>query len=178
MIVIIACLAAIFFILSGGIYFQYRRHSGRYREIAMTCCDPGSWRISFFLRTLVLSGKIGDRTMRYSVFGDDRKKEEANSYLLFEYPVKRNFRFYAGSDVELADPDIRGSLAELQAIPEFRALIVTSRDTPLLGSMIARPLGFGYKPGLLLWKLSNSPFDPEVIKNDFLMLVRLAEQGM
>jgi hypothetical protein len=177
-LLIIGGLIALGALISGGIYVQYRRYRGKYEAIARAICDPGSWRVSFHLRTMLLAGKIGGYTFYYSIFGDERKKEPVNSHLLLEYPVQRNFRFYFGSDPELVDPEVRQGLAHIQEMPEFRGLLATSKETPFLARLIARPLGFGYRPGLLLWKWSSAPFDADVIRTDFEALLGLAKQGI
>ena len=178
LLLIILCLVAILSMISGSSYVQYRRYRSKYEYIAHSACDPGSWRVRFYLRTLLLSGRIGEHAMCYSVSGDERKNEPINSYLLLRYPVRRNFRFYAGSDPDQTDRDIRSDLALLQEMPEFKGLLTTSKDTPFLARLIARPLGFGYDPGLLLWKWGTSVFDPAVMRRDFDLLLGLAEKGI
>jgi hypothetical protein len=175
---VVLCLAVIFSLVSGGSYVQYRRYRRKYAVIANALCDPGSWQVRFFLRTLLLRGKIGGREVRYTVFGDERKKEPINSYLLLPYPVRRNFRFYVGSDPDRTDEDIRSSLLSFQDLPDFRGLLVTSQNTPFLARLIARPLGFGYAPGLLLWKWGTAVFDPAIVRRDFDLLLRVAKEGI
>ncbi len=177
-IVIVVCLVILASIISGGIIVQYRRYRKKYEAVARAIYDPASWRIGFQLRTLVLSGRIGGHRACYSIVGDERKMEPVSTYLLLEHPVKRNFRFYSGSDPDQTDPEIREALAQLQEIADFRGLLVTSEGTPFLARLIARPLGFGYRPGLLLWKWSRTVFDPDTIKRDFTLLLQLAEQGI
>jgi hypothetical protein len=172
------CLAVIFSLISGGSYVQYRRYRKKYAAIASSLCNPGSWQVEFFLRTLLLRGKIGDHEVRYTVFGDERKNEPINSYLLLPYPVRRNFRFYVGSDPDQTDEEIRSGLASFQEIADFRGLLVTSQHTPFLARLIARPLGFGYAPGLLLWKWGTATFDPAIIRRDFDLLLKVAKDGI
>ena len=175
---IILCLAVIAAMVSGSSYAQYRRTRSKYELVANALCDPGSWRIRFYLRTLLLTGKIGGRQVCYSVFGDERKNEPVSYYLLLECPVRRNFRFYVGSDLDQADLEIRNGLARIQGIPEFRGLLAVSKDTPFLARLIARPFGFGYRPGLLLWKWGTGVFDRAVTRRDFDMLLGLLEEGI
>ena len=175
---IILCLVAIVSMVSVGSYVQYRRYRSKYEHIARSLCDPGTWRVTFHLRTLLLRGRIGDHAVCYSVFGDERKNEPVNSYFLLRYPVRRNFRFYVGSDLDQADGEIRSGLARFQGLPDFRGLLATSNKTPFLARLIVRPLGFGYDPGLLLWKWGTGVFDPATIRRDFDLLLGLAEEGI
>lgn len=177
-IVIVFCLILIASIIASGMCIQYRRYSERYKKVAHALFDDGSWRLSFYLRTLLVKGTIGGRTVRYGVLGDDRGNQPVSSYLFLEYPVKRNFRFYAASDPDLVDPDIRKNLGSLQQELGFCGLTVISRDTPFLGKFLARPLGFGYQPGLLLWKFGGVAFDNDVIRRDILLLLQVAEEGI
>jgi hypothetical protein len=176
---VLLCLSAIAGILFFGSSSRYRRYRRRYEHLGLAICDPGSWFVRFRLRTLFLSGRIGGHRVCYGVLGDERKDEAVSSYLLVEYPVKRNFRFYEGSDPELADREIRDPLRGLQqGLPDFKGLLVASENTPFLARLIARPLGFGYKPGLLLWKWGTCVFDPALVRKDFDRLLRLAEEGI
>jgi hypothetical protein len=97
LVAIIVCVVAIGQPFTGA-RRRYRRHRGKYEDVAAALCEPGSWHIRFYLRTLILRGKARGHRICYSVFGDERKNEAANSYLLLEYPVRGNFRFYGGSD--------------------------------------------------------------------------------
>jgi len=175
---IVLCLLFIAALFGGGGYVQYRRNRGSYERIAIAVYDPRSWRVRFRLRTLVLSGKIDGRSVCYTVLGDSRRNEPANSYLLLNCPVTRNFRFYAGSDPEQTDDAIRDSLARLQETPGFRGLLAVSARTPILARLIARPLGFGYEPGLLLWRWGPGGFEPETVKRDHELLVSLQEKDI
>jgi hypothetical protein len=178
LLLIILCLVAIAAIVSVGSYVRYRRYRSRYEHVAGSICDPGTWRVTFHLRTLLLRGRIGGHAVCYSVLGDERKNEPVNSYLLLRYPVRRNFRFYVEGDLDLADREIKSGLARLQGLPGFRGLLATSKETPFLARLIARPLGFGYDPGLLLWKWGTAAFDPVTIRRDFDLLLDLAEEGI
>jgi hypothetical protein len=175
-LVVVLCLIFLFGIITFGIVNQYRRYIAKYRALADALCDPGTWRISFHLRSLLLKGKIEGVDMRYVVLGDERKREPVNTHLLLEYPVKYNFRFYFSSDPEAAPPALRGPLAAFQEIPDFRGLTFISPTTPAVAAVLARPLGFGRAPGILLWKWGTSPFDADVVRYDFRMLLDLAKQ--
>ena len=175
---IVLCLLLIAALFAGGGYVQYRRNRGRYERIASIVYDPGSWQVRFHLRTLLLKGRVGGRSVCYSVLGDSRRNEPANSYLLLNCPVRRNFRFYAGSDPDQTDNEIRDSLARLQETPGFRGLLAVSGQTPILARLIARPLGFGYEPGLLLWRWTQGAFEPETVKRDYVLLVSLHEEDI
>jgi hypothetical protein len=178
LMVILICLVGIGAMVSTGVCLQYRRYRGKYQVIARSLCDPGTWRISFHVRTLLLTGRVDGRVMRYSVFGDERGKGQVSSYLLLEWPVKRNFRFYSGGDLDLVDPEARESVALLAEMPGFQGLLLASPETPRLATLIARPLGFGRAPGLLLWKWGDDAFNPDTIKDDFLLLSQLATHGI
>ncbi len=175
-LVIVLCLAALIGIIAFGITAQYRRYSRKYRALAQALCDPDTWHILFRVRSLLLKGRIRGVGMRYAVFGDERKAEPVNTHLLLEYPVKDNFRFYFSSDPDLAPPALKDRLAAFLELPDFRGLTFISPDTPFIGALLARPLGFGRAPGILLWKWGTSAFDADVIRRDFLMLLDLAEQ--
>jgi hypothetical protein len=175
--IIAACLAAMAAMIAAGALLQYRRYQGKYLAVARSLCEPGSFRVSFLVRTLLLSGKVDGRKMRYGVFGDERKGP-VSSYLLLEYPVRGNFRFYKGGDIELLDSAVRGLMAVLTEDVDFRGLFVTSPRTPFLARLITRPLGFAYNPGLLLWRWGSDAFDPGKIHADFMKLMNLAEHGI
>lgn len=177
-LVIILCLVVIGSIISAGIYIQYGRYSNKYKTLARSLCDPDSWHISFHLRTLLLKGRVGGHPVRYAVFGEHRGDQPVSSYLLLEYPVKRNFRFYAASDAAQVDAEIRTDLENLQEMSDFCGLIVNSQDTPFLGKFLARPFGFGFSPGIMLWKWGKAAFDPNTVKKDFEVLLYLAKRGM
>ena len=178
LVVIFICLLAIAAMLSFGAVLQYRRYRGKYQAIAAALCDPGTWRICFHVRTLLLKGRVDGRAMRYSVFGDERGASLVSSYLLLEWPVKRNLRFYSGGDLDLVDLDARESLAPLEEMTGFRALFLASEKTPRLATLMARPLGFGTAPGLLLWKFGNDAFDPDRVGEDLRLLSSLAARGI
>ncbi len=176
--VFVLCLVLIGTIIASGIYIQYRRYSERYKKLAHVLFDDDSWHLSFYVRTLLVRGTIGGRAVRYAVLGDDRGNQPVSSYLFLGYPVKRNFRFYAASDTDLVDPEIRSSLAALQQTPGFCGLTVISRDTPFLGKFLATPLGFGYDPGLLLWRFGIDAFDSVAIRRDLDFLLQIAGEGI
>jgi hypothetical protein len=175
---IILCLFVIFALFAGGGYVQYRRSRSRYEKIAASLCDAKSWQIRFRLRTLLIRGKVDGYRVGYTVFGDGKRNDAANSYLLLECPVRRNFRFYAGSDPDQVDLEIRGGLDRLQDTPGFRGLLATSKETPMLARLISRPMGFGYAPGLLLWRWGGGNFDPETVRHDYDLLRSLERDGI
>lgn len=177
-LLLVLCIVVVACIIAGGVLFQYRVYRGTYKTLGRGVCDPGSWSVSFYLRTLLLRGRIGGHAIRYAVFGEHRGNQPVSSYLLLEFPVKRNFRFYAASDVNQADTGLRERLKELQENPGFCALIVTSRETPLLGRFLARPFGFGLRPGVLLWKWGKDAFDADVIRQDLALLIKLTDEGI
>jgi hypothetical protein len=177
LVLLVACLALVAALITTGACLQYRRYHAKYLAVARALCDEGAFRVSFFVRTLLLSGKAGGRTMRYSVYGDHRRGP-VSSYLLLEYPVRGNFRFYQGGDTGLLDATLREAVAALSEAADFRALFVTSAGTPLLARLITRPLGFAYNPGLLLWKWGGDAFDPEGVRTDLGRLAELAERGI
>jgi hypothetical protein len=178
LLLIVLCLLIVGVLLGVGGYAQYRRSRGKYERIAAALCDPGSWQMRFRIRTFLLKGRAGNHEVRYTVFGDGRKEEAVNSYLLLSCPTKGNFRFYAGSDPDLVDQQIRASLIRLQETPGFRGLLVTSAATPFLARLIARPLGFGYTPGLLLWRWTDGAFDSDRVVKDYQFLSALHEEGI
>ncbi len=175
---VVVCIVAIAVILVGGASTRYRRYRSKYEHLGRSLCEPGSWLVRFGLRTLLLDGMIGGHRVCYTVFGDERKGEPINTYLLLEHPVQGNFRFYAGSDVMEADERIRDCLSELAKLEGFCGLTVTCDRTPFPARLIVRPLGFGYRPGLLLWKWAAGAFDPTAIRKDFDALLSLAEGGI
>ena len=177
-LVILLCLVGIGAMITTGVCLQYRRYRGKYQAIARSLCDPGTWRISFHVRTMLLTGRVDGRVIRYSVLGDERGNRRVSSYLLLEWPVRRNLRFYSGGDLDLVDPDARDSLALLEEMAGFQGLLLASPETPRLATLIARPLGFGCAPGLLLWKWGSDAFNPDTVKGDVRLLSRLATRGI
>jgi hypothetical protein len=177
-LVIVLCLISIFAMFSVGGYIRYRQYKGRFEQTAKDICDPQSWLVKLCVRTMVFKGNVDGHGIYYSVSGDERRGEPVNSYLLVECPVKMNFRFYASSDPDQADERISPYLAQLQLSPDFRGLLVTSHDTPFLARLISRPLGFGYKTGLMLWKYEANVLDIDIIKGDISRLINLADKGI
>ncbi len=88
--VIAACLAFIAAMITAGACLQYRRYHAKYLSVARPLCEAGAYRVSFFLRTLLLSGKVGGRTMRYSVY---RGREERPGQLIPAPRISRPGQF-------------------------------------------------------------------------------------
>jgi hypothetical protein len=177
-LVIVLCLITISVVILLGGYKRYRQYKSKFERTAAVVCDSGSWRVRLCGRTMLCEGRFDGHRICYSVSGDERRRELLNSYLLLEWPVKMNFRYYRTSDPDLVDRRMGESLSCLQQTAEFRGLVVTSRDTPFLASLLSRPLGFGYKPGLLLWKYEAVVLDEDIMRSDIHTLIGLAEQGI
>ena len=146
LLVILLCLVGIGTMITTGICLQYRRYRGKYQAIARSLCDPGTWHISFHVRTLLLTGRVDGRVMRYSVLGDERGNGPVSSYLLLEWPVQRNLRFYSGGDLNLLDPDARDNLALLRRWRAFRGSCLPPRRRPGLPHSSRDLWGSGVRP--------------------------------
>ncbi len=144
---------------------------------AASLCDPDTWRVTFYVRTFVVKGKVEGYPMGFTTSGDVKGSALAHAYLLLEHQIKENFRFYHGSDQSLVPPEIRARIEAIQEIPGFYALILTSRETPLLAKLLSRPIGLGYKPGLLLCTIEKASFDPDLLRKRFSLLMDLAQRG-
>jgi hypothetical protein len=177
-LVIVLCLLVMFGMISIGGYIRYHQYKGRFEQTAKSICESGSWLVKFRLRTMMFRGKVDGHVVCYSISGDERRRDPVNSYLLMEWPVKMNFRFYSTSDPDLVNEKVSSILAQVQQSPEFKGLVVTSHDTPFLARLLSRPLGFGYKPGLLLWKYESVVLDNDIIERDIHQLIDLARRGI
>jgi hypothetical protein len=178
MIFLILSLLFLVFVMALTVVMQYRRSVIQYKRLAESLCDPGSWNIKFLIRVVLLEGKVDGFPIRYSVLGSPHAESLATSYLLLPYPVKRNLRVYAGSDLSQVDDEIRTGLAVLYQTDGFRNVIFTPADSPFLGKLLSRPLGFNYEPGILLCKLGAGAFNAEAIKSDIVHLIALCKQSV
>jgi hypothetical protein len=174
----IISLLVVLLLVFGGIFIQFFRYKGKYMRLADSLCDPGTGRIKFYLRTMTLKGKVKGLPVRYSVFGDERSGFPVSSYLLLEYPVRTNLRFYAESDLRGLPPELQAPLRAIQETTDFRGLVLTPQDSPFLGCFLSRPLGLGYRPGILLWKWETTPFDASLIERDLDVLLDAAKKGV
>jgi hypothetical protein len=157
---------------------RYLRLKSVFVGVAAALCDPGTWDVTFLLRTFVVKGNIRGYPIRFTGTGDVRGSLPAHAYLLLEHPVNGNFRFYGGGDSSLIDPGIRDQVEAMQQVPDFYALIVTSEKTPVLAKLLARPLGLGYRPGLLMCTLGGSAFRPDSLQQNVALLIDLAQHGV
>jgi hypothetical protein len=178
MTAVIVSLAAVISIIGGGIIFQFFRYRQRYGRLAESLCDQGSWHIRFYLRILTLKGRVQGHPIRYSVFGDDRGGLPVSTYLLLEYPVKTNLRVYAGGELSGLPPELENPLRTIQETPNFRGLVISPQEAPFLGTFLSRPVGLGYRPGILLWRWGTAVFDPDAVRKDFDLLLTAAKQGL
>jgi hypothetical protein len=159
------------------IRIQYHRATRQYKILAESLCDPGSWKITFLLRMVILSGTVEGLPIRYSVLGSPQGDQFTSSYLLLLYPVGRNLRVYAESDLSQVDDAIRPELEVLQQTEGFRSLILTPGASPFLGKFLSRPFGFPYASGILLWKLGPGAFDPTIIRADLAHIEALSQKS-
>ncbi len=157
---------------------RYARLRRAFTTVAAKLCEPATWSIRFFMRTFVIRGKVQGYPMRFSASGDVRGAAPAHAYLLIEYPVRGNFRFYKGSDVTLVHQDIRAQMETIHELPDFYALTVTTEATPWPAKVLARPLGLGYRPGLLMATFGTAGFDADALQHKFSLLIALAESGV
>jgi hypothetical protein len=174
-----ALLGAFAFLLLVLVFFvfgQYARIKSAFASLAESLCDPGTWRVTFYVRAMVISGKVKGHPVRFSTSGEGKSAKLVHSYLLLEHPVASNFRFYAMSDVSLVQPELRSYVESVEAIPGFYALIFMSSDTPWPAKILSRPLGFGYKPGILLCLLREPSLDADLLRQHFELLIDLAAQ--
>jgi hypothetical protein len=174
-------LLAILAILVLFIFMAFMGRHAKLRSVftstAASICDPDSWRVKFYVRTFVVKGKIEGHPMGFTASGDVKGSALAHAYFLLEHPIKKNFRFYHGSDPSLVAPSIRPQIEVIQQTPGFYALILTSDKTPLPARLLSRPIGIGYKPGVLLCTIEKASFDPDLLRQRFSLLIDLARHG-
>ena len=178
MIFVISALLLLSCVITLTVVIQCRRSVRQYRRLAEALCDPGSWRIRFLIRTVVLVGKVDGLPIRYSVLGNPKGQPLVPSYLLLICAVRRNLRVYAESDLSLVEEGIREGLEALQKTEGFRNVIFTPAQSPFLGKVLSRPLGLTYAPGILLCRLETGAFNVETIRSDILQLVALCKKSM
>jgi hypothetical protein len=166
MILLVSACLFLFCVIIISVVLQYRRSVRQYTQLAELLCDPDSWKIRFYVRTVVLSGRVGGLPIRYSVLGNPKGEALAPSYLLLLCPVVRNLRVYAESNLSLVDEEIREGVEVLQRTEGFRSVIFTPAGSPMLGKFLSRPPGFTYEPGLLLCKLETGGLNAETIRSD------------
>jgi hypothetical protein len=165
-------LILIFFV--SGRYLRIKRD---FMSLAASLCDPGTWRVKFYVRAMVIAGKIKGHAVRFSTSGEGKGAKLVHSYLLLEHPVASNFRFYAMSDVSLVKPELRSYVESIEAIPGCYALIFMSSGTPWPAKLLSRPLGLGYKPGILLCLLRAPSLDADLLRQHYELLIDLADHG-
>ncbi len=175
---LLGTLAVLIALIIAMMLARYLRLRHVFSSMAALLCDPDTWTIGFFIRTFVLKGRVQGYPMRFSASGDVKGSVPAHAYLLLEHPVKGNFRFYKGSDVSLIHPGIRPQFEAVQQVPDLYALIVTSEKTPWAAKILARPLGLGYRPGVLMCTFGTTGFDAEALQRKFFLLIELAQHGV
>jgi len=175
--VLLAILAILLLLVVGAFIGRHLRLRAFFGTVAATLCDPGSSQVSFFVRTFVVRGAVDGHLVRFTTTGDVRGTGMAHTYLLLEHPIRGNFRFYHGSDIALIPAEIRSRVEAIEQIPGFYALIFTSRKTPLAARLLSRPIGLGYKPGLLLCTVEKASFEPDLLRKRFGLLIDLALHG-
>lgn len=162
------------------VFFASARYAGMKNDLVRlgaALCDPGTWRVKFYLRAMVLLGEVKGYAVRFSASGAGKSAKLVHLYLLLEHPVNSNFRFYAVSDVSLVPPELQTHVEAIEAIPGFYALILMSSRTPWPAKLLSRPLGLGYKPGILLCLLRAPSFDATLLRQHYELLIDLAEHG-
>jgi hypothetical protein len=175
-----ALLGAFAFLLLILVFFvagRYARIRHDFTSLGASLCDPGTWRVRFYLRAMVISGKVKGHPVRFSTSGEGKSAKLVHSYLLLEHPVASNFRFYAMSDISLVQPELRSYVESVETIPGFYALILMSSGTPWPAKILSRPLGLGYKPGILLCLLREPSLDADLLRQHFALMIDLAEHG-
>jgi hypothetical protein len=175
--ILLGVLAALTLAIIAALVGRHAKLRSVFTAMAASLCDPDSWHVTFYVRTFVVKGRIEGYPMGFTASGDVKGTALVHSYLLLEHPIKENFRFYHGSDQSLVPPAIRAQIEAIQETPGFYALILTSRETPLLAKLLSRPIGLGYKPGLLLCTIEKASFDPDALRQRFALLVELARHG-
>jgi hypothetical protein len=178
--ILLIVIAILFAFVFYNMYGHYRTYRGKYEALGRALCDPDSWVVKTYLRILVLKGRVDGHPIRFSVFGDernDRKTIPTSTYLLLEHPVKTNLRVYAGGDLDATGPEPEPQLYAISDVPDFRGLVLTPARSPWIGKVLARPLGLGYQPGVLLWKFGLPSFDPEPLRKEIALLIDLVSSG-
>lgn len=178
MIFVISALLLLSCVITLTVVLQCRRSVREYRRLAEALCDPGSWRIRFLIRTVVLVGKVEGLSIRYAVLGNPKGQPLVPSCLLLICPVRRNLRVYGEGDLSLVEDTIREELETLQKTEGFRNVIFTPEASPFLGKVLSRPLGLTYAPGILLCRLEAGAFHAETIRSDIRQLVALYKKSM
>ena len=175
--ILLAVLAVLVLAIIAAFIGRHAKMRSFFTTVAASVCDPDTWQVRFYVRTFVVKGRVDGYPMGLTTSGDVKGSMLAHAYLLLEHPIKENFRFYNGSDQALVPPEIRAQIEAIEQIPGFYALILTSRETPLLAKLLSRPIGLGYKPGLLLCTIEKASFDPDLLRKRFSLLVDLAQHG-
>ncbi len=156
---------------------RHSRLKGIFKTLAGSLCDDGTARVRFCLRAFVVKGNVDGHPIRFTTSGDVKGSAIGHTYLLLEHPISGNFRFYRGGEISLVPQGIRKQIVDLEQLPGFYALIFTSRKTPLFARLLSRPIGLGYRPGLLLCLVEKASFEADAVRERFAMLIDLAEHG-
>jgi hypothetical protein len=175
--ILLIVLAILILFIAAAFIGRHAKLRSVFTTTAASLCDPDSWRVRFYLRTFVVKGRIDGYPMGFTASGDVKGSALAHAYLLLDHPIKENFRFYYGSDPSFVAPGIRPQIEAIQQTPGFYALILTSDKTPLLAKLLSRPIGLGYKPGVLLCTIEKASFDPDLLRQRFSLLIDLAQHG-
>ncbi len=175
--ILLGVLAILVLSIAAAFVGRHAKLRSVFTSIAASLCEPGSWHVTFYVRTFTIKGRIEGYPVAFTTSGDVKGSSVGHTYLLLECPVKGNFRFYHGGDQSLVPPEIRTQIEAIQEIPGFYALILTSRKTPLVARLLSRPIGLGYRPGLLLCTVEKASLDPDLLRQRFALLVELARQG-
>jgi hypothetical protein len=175
--ILLGVLAVLVLSIAAVVIGRHAKQRSVFTTTAASLCDTDSWHVTFYVRTFVVKGKIEGYPMGFTTSGDVKGSALAHAYLLLEHPIKENFRFYQESDPSCVPPAIRAQIEAIQEIPGFYALILISRETPLLAKLLSRPIGLGYRPGLLLCTIEKASFNPDLLRQRFALLVELARHG-
>jgi len=174
---LLAILAALLLAIIAALIGRHAKLRSVFTTLAASLCDADTWRVRFYVRTFVIKGAIDGYPMGFTTSGDVKGSSLGHGYLLLEHATKENFRFYYGGDRSLVPAEIRAPIEAIEQIPGFYALIFTSPKTPLPARLLSRPLGLGYKPGLLLCTIEKISFDPDMLRQRFALLVEVAKYG-
>ena len=175
--ILLAVLAVLVLSIIFAFIGRHAKLRGLFTTTASSLCDPDTWRVQFYVRTFVIKGRIKDYPMGLTASGDVKGSAPAHIYLLLEHPIRENFRFYRGSDQSLVPSGIRPQIEAIQRISGFYALILSSDKTPLAARLLSRPIGLGYKPGLLLCTIEKPSFNADSLRQRFSLLIDLARHG-